>query len=284
MRKFYLLLFALLVGLLALARPGFSADAAAIEKATLMPAEVKVGEQFRLVIDYRLPPGVKLDRSATLKNYAAFNVSAVDEQPGRLTLTMLNDRLQGYALPVRLNYAGKASGALQAGERRLKVAARQNLKDLKPIKDILPTRPWLKILLGLLLVAGLGLLGWLAWRLYNRLRKPPYAPVEAPARRALRRLSEIEPLFKRDQKLYYFEFTAVVREYLGHVRGLPAAEMTSEELKRALTTDEDRLIVRVLAAADLIKFADAAAASERQAEELKLIRAYIDATAPGEVK
>ena len=284
MRKFYLLLFVLLVGLLALTRTGFSADAAAIEKAALKPASVKVGEQFCLVIDYRLPAGAKLDRSATLKNYAGFNVSAVDDAPGRLTLSMLNDRLQGYALPVRLSYAGKASGELKAGDLRLKVAPRQNLKELKPIKDILPTRPWIKILLGLVLVAGLGLLGWLAWRLYNRLRKPPYVPVEAPARKALRRLNEIEPIFKSDQKLYYFEFTAVVREYLGHVRGLPAVEMTSEELKRVLTTDEDRLIVKVLAAADLIKFADATAAPERQAEELKLIRAYIDATAPGEVK
>ncbi|OPZ58411.1 MAG: hypothetical protein BWY87_01466 [Deltaproteobacteria bacterium ADurb.Bin510] len=155
------------------------------------------------------------------------------------------------------------------------------MKDIKPIRDILPAKPWLKILLWLAALAALALIGWLAWRLYARYQKPPYVAVEAPASRALRRLREIEQLFSQDQKRYYFEFSAVVREYLGSVRGIPAAEMTTEELRKALTGTEDSLIVRLLVAADLVKFADAWASPERQAEELALVRAYIDATAPG---
>jgi len=280
LRKFYILLFVLVMGLLLLARPGLSSGAA-ITAARLKPASVKVGDSFALEIDYSLPAGARLDRTATLKHYAGFTPTDFSDAGGRLRLSFLNDRLSAVSVPVRLSYSGAARGELKGQPLRLEVTPRKELKDIEPIRDILPAKPWLRIVLWLATLAALALLGWLAWWLYRRFSKPPYAPLEKPASRALRRLCEIERLFAVDQKHYYFEFSAIVREYLGQVRGVPAAEMTSEELKQVLTSDEDRLIVRLLTAADLIKFADAIATSERQAEELALIRAYIDATAPG---
>lgn len=141
-----------------------------------------------------------------------------------------------------------------------------DIKDIVPVKDGIGD--WWKYLLGLVLLAGLGLLG--SWYFKNRQKgKIEEEIYKTPIEKATTLLNNLEKkeLWQHGEvKEYYSELTDIVRNYIEEAIEIPAMESTTSELIEGLKVASqkkkmklsketiDNLFV-VLKQADLVKFA-----------------------------
>lgn len=141
-----------------------------------------------------------------------------------------------------------------------------DIKDIVPVKDGIGD--WWKYLLGLVLLAGLGLLGY--WYFKNRQKgKIEEEIYKTPIEKATTLLNNLEKkeLWQHGEvKEYYSELTDIVRNYIEEAIEIPAMESTTSELIEGLKVASqkkkmklsketiDNLFV-VLKQADLVKFA-----------------------------
>lgn len=175
------------------------------------------------------------------------------------------------------------SQPLQAHVVSLVPPEAQGVRDLAPLVEFpAPLWPWILLVAGVLLVAGL-----LAYRAWRKRQVPatasgPIAParVRTPYEEAverLERLKESDPADPETIKPYYVELSDLLRHYLARRTGINAMESTTRELVRALDTrsalarDDVRRIRALLELADLVKFADARPPADRS-------RAAVDET------
>jgi len=125
--------------------------------------------------------------------------------------------------------------------------------------------PGLKGVLGYtLLVLGLGGLGYLAWRLFRKLRRAVQLRRMSPRERALFELAELmarDLVGHHQVKEFYFELTMIVRAYIERAHEIRAPEQTTEEFLVVVSADArfSRDVVKCLRefmqAADLVKYA-----------------------------
>lgn len=144
-----------------------------------------------------------------------------------------------------------------------------------PVPLLVPT--WAPALRALAAAAALAL-ALLAGRILRararaRARPPPPEPPDA---RLARRLDALGARGAPPRE-HYFELSAIVREWVGAVTGLPALELTTAELAgRLAAAVEPRVnghaLVAFLETADLVKFADDDASPERCAASLAWAR------------
>ena len=141
-----------------------------------------------------------------------------------------------------------------------------DIKDIVSVKDGIGD--WWKYLLGLVLLAGLGLLGY--WYFKNRQKgKIEEEIYKTPIEKATTLLNNLEKkeLWQHGEvKEYYSELTDIVRNYIEEAIEIPAMESTTSELIEGLKVASqkkkmklsketiDNLFV-VLKQADLVKFA-----------------------------
>ena len=110
-----------------------------------------------------------------------------------------------------------------------------------------------------LLAAGAGLVIWRVRRKLAVIDKKQLSPREL-AHLDFQRLEQ-EQLSQRDVKLFYVELTGVVRRYIERTTNVRAAEQTTEEFLRAISSgdtfprDERQRLKSFLESADLVKFA-----------------------------
>jgi hypothetical protein len=163
-----------------------------------------------------------------------------------------------------------------------------------PLRDIAPPAP--------LLVRSWRAVGWaaaalaaaaLAWAAIARLRRRARTAAEPvppppPEVRFARRLDALEAaaLPRRGEvQEYFFRLSEIVREYLGALTGIPALDLTTEELIDALGRDPDpRLDLRSLRAfsegVDLVKFARAPAGEPECGKAIAFARELLERTTP----
>lgn len=251
-----------------------------------------VGDTVILTLDYRLPEGATLPSPPEVKGLEGLTLIGRELNAGRIRLRLLVDRLEPWhSGPIVLGYIGGdgRAGALETGPVSLSV--RSILGEdpasatLRPIQDILPLRPrWLQIVPWILggvavLVAAGGVLFWKRRRRVPTLLATAMDPPHVTARSALEAL-EASGLFEKGRvKAFYYEFSQILRQYLGVLRGFPAAEYTTEEIARSLRQGPDGRVLPLLRAADLVKFSDAVPSIARKEEHVREALAFIEETA-----
>lgn len=140
-------------------------------------------------------------------------------------------------------------------------------RPLKPIFDF--AAAWWPWLLGLLVLGGAG---WYLYRLYARrmdeqeeepepFRETPFRDPLKELASTLRQLENVSLESKRDFERFYISLGDAIRSYFEDLYEIPALEMTSGEILRALRSEKvDEDLVRatrlVLNEADLVKFAN----------------------------
>ena len=141
-----------------------------------------------------------------------------------------------------------------------------DIKDIVAVKDGIGD--WWKYLLGLLLLAGLGALGY--WYFKKRQKEKTEEEVyKTPIEKATNLLNNLEKkeLWQHGEvKAYYSELTDIVRNYIEEAIEIPAMESTTSELieglkiasrkkKMKLSQETIENLFVVLKQADLVKFA-----------------------------
>lgn len=173
--------------------------------------------------------------------------------------------------PMAITWKDPVTGEDQWFPTKPVVLAAKPLQQEAPGKDIAAARgpvwiyPGLKGILGYTLAGvGLAALGYLAWRLFRKVRRAVQLRRLSPRERALFELAE---LMARDLvghnrvKEFYFELTMIVRAYIERAHAIRAPEQTTEEFLAAVSADPrfTREVVRRLRefmqAADLVKYA-----------------------------
>ena len=165
------------------------------------------------------------------------------------------------------------------------------LRDIKP-QAVLPIPLWWPWLLaGLLLLAGIG---WLGWRWYQtRLGQGEEIPTEPPDLRpayqiALDELVHIQKLnlpAQQQFKTHYTLVTDVLRRYLEAAYHIPCLDRTTPEVRRALQraampSPEKAAFLTLLSEADFVKFAQAEPSLETADLLPERARQFVLATKP----
>jgi hypothetical protein len=152
----------------------------------------------------------------------------------------------------------------------------------RPARDVMAAPPvlWPWIVGGLLLVA------LLLWMLRRRLRRRPMAShsgkgAHADAQRDFARIEELDLLAAGERGRYVALHIDVLREYLAARIPEAALSLTSTELLAVLSKDAPvplPRLVPVLAAADLIKYADRPVTDARARELASETRGIVEST------
>ena len=254
---------------------------------------VPVGGVVWLTLDYRLPQGGRLPDKPEIKGIEDISVLKLMVEPGQIRIQLLADKVGPWQSdPIGLVYLDELDQRQELTTRPISIQITSNLNekgqeaDLRPIRDIVPIKSiwqsyliWLAAIVILALI-GLGLFWW-----YKRKLKPegPAEYVEPPDVRARRELQGLEKqqYFEKGQvKTHYFFFSEILRHYLEAIRNFPAAEYTTEEIARHISTEQDRQLIPLLQQADLVKFADRVPTRARKEEDIKIALAYIRKTGP----
>jgi hypothetical protein len=153
----------------------------------------------------------------------------------------------------------------------------------QPAKDVLgANRLWWPILLALLLaaLAAAALYAW--WRRRTPAEAPAVpVPAVAPRDAALARLDELQRsdlLSCGELKPFYQQLTEVLRHYVATLDAAWGVDLTTTELSSRMRSRggaEVLELVRILGAADLVKFAQAHRPAEVAAQDLVAARDWV---------
>ncbi len=215
-----------------------------------------------------------------------------DQRPARTPVQPLADRAAPQGDPGSIESGAKAvpagaspDGGMPGPGETSPDGGMTDIIDIRPLQppgfDIASLAPaGIGLLAALLLIGGFLLFHHRKRRL--RARVSLELPPEQTALAALREISDPGLL---DGKVFYYRLSAVLRRYIEQRFGIPALEMTVEEMGPVLdqlTADRD-LIRKVRAMfADMapILYADQGARDARMEEHLALSMNFVEATVP----
>jgi hypothetical protein len=174
----------------------------------------------------------------------------------------------------------------QTGDHASGMETMTDIHDINPLVAVpSPLSPWVIALwVGLfILAAGLIFGGWFLWK---KRKKPRVQEVEAmlsPEDEAFSKLQGLSP-DTTDGKAFYFQLSAIFREYLHGRFDIDGLEMTTEELLphvevMALERDLKREMKRFLVSGDPVKFAGAPAHRDMMTRDLDFVRGVVEKTA-----
>lgn len=269
--------------------------------AAIAPDTVRVGDVFRAALRVDLPPGYRVEfpdslavgepiepagrprESAETLPDGRRRVTAVYPlsawRPGAATLPTVAVRLVG----------PDGERTVEARLPRLMVRSvlPPDTTGLRPrgLKDVLgASRTWWPLFMALLVgaVAVGGLVYW--WRRAARPVPVPIGPPIPPRERALAALDRARAsgLVEAGRyKPFYSLVTAAVRLYLDEVNRDWGAELTTTELveraERGMDPEAAAALARLLASADLVKFARRRPTPEEAFEDWAAARAWVQA-------
>ncbi len=260
-----------------------------IEKST-----ARIGDTLWVTLRYEIPENAKLPESGGLGGLEALTVIEHKTEANQIKIRFLVDQLESFDLgPFSLTYIDPQNNQQQTTTDPITITVLSNLGEkpqdaaLKPIEDIISTQSrWLWYLSwasGAILLLGI-LSGLLYWRKKRRINDMQTAMEDPPHVKAHKEIETLiaSGLFERgDVKAFYYIFSETIRRYMESIRRFPAAEMTTEEIARAIKTEpSDQRILPLLRQADLVKFADLVPDSYRKDQDILMARTYIQQTRP----
>lgn len=241
----------------------------------------KIGAQFTLSLTVKTKPNSqvvfpKIKNMGSLEVIESYPIDTVKEESRyelikKYGLTQFDSgKYVLPRIPVLIDKKQFFSDSLKVEVFNVKVdTLKQKMYDIKPIMQAeRPFGNWWKYLLGVLLLAGLGILGYFYWK-KNKKDRTGEIVYNTPIEKATSLLSLLEKkqlLEKGEIKEYYSEMTDIARDYIEEAIEIPAKESTTSELifalrnasnkkKMKLSKDTLESLERVLKQADLVKFA-----------------------------
>lgn len=163
--------------------------------------------------------------------------------------------------------------------------AMTDIHDIRPLRAPGPDLRPLLYGLAALLAAALTAVAVYLWKRRRRRLKGGVAPGLPPDAAALSALDELADVDGIDGRLFYFRLSAVLRRYFYERYGIPAPEMTTEELFPEidrLGVDRDRAasLKQLFLDAEPVKYAGRFAAVDRMKQDLDFARIFIRETVP----
>jgi hypothetical protein len=159
-----------------------------------------------------------------------------------------------------------------------------DIHDIKPVLHIAGPWIWWAAMVAALVLAAI--LAWWLYRRRGRVQAPEAHRQPSPQEQACALLEALgsEAI---EGRAYYFRLSTILRRYIEQRFGIPAAEMTLEELlpcieRLPLPVDLARQLEMFCRAAEPIKFAAAPADPERMATDLIFARSFVQRTAATE--
>ncbi|HID31068.1 MAG TPA: hypothetical protein EYP19_13845 [Desulfobacterales bacterium] len=266
--------------------PGLSAS---LDRESARPGAIVV-----LTLSYRLPEGGHLPEKVEIQGLEGLTVLNLEVTPEQIRIKILVDRLDTWKTgPLSLPYLDKAGETHALTADGVSIPLISNLGEkpaeaqLRPIQGIIPTKsvwlrylPWSAGVLSVLLALA-GVMWWRKKRRRESVFAEVFDPPDIKARRAIEQL-EAQGLFEKGEaKGFYFRLSEILRQYLEALRGFPAAEFTTEEIASRVDNEQDRLLIRLLREADLVKFADTIPTPAKKEEAVDTAISYIKETGSG---
>lgn len=277
-------------------------------QAAILPRDITVGDVFHAAIRVEVPAGAQLsapdvlalpeDLEQTGRREVRFDTVGVPPGSRRATLVypLTAWRPGAYELaPVQLTLLGDGSDAtvtvaLPPFEVTSVLPADTAGVAPRPARDVLgANRLWWPILLALLLAALAAAALWYWWRRRRPAVAEPVvesAPAVLPQAAALALLEELRRsgLVERGElKPFYERLTEALRRYAATVRPEWSTDLTTGELAARMPgrggTAAGELL-RILAGADLVKFARAPATAQDAWRDLDAAIAWVRAAEP----
>jgi hypothetical protein len=255
---------------------------------------VRIGDLVWVTLRYGIPEDAALFGSNAVGGLEQLTVIENITEPDQIKIRFLVDQLESFDLgPFSLTYIDGQNQTREVTTNPLAITVVSNLGEkaegtaLKPIEGIIATRSralsyllWASVVLLLLGIAS----GLVYWRKRRDIRDLEAILEDPPHVKADREIDTLiaSGLFERgDVKAFYYIFSETIRRYMESIRLFPAAEMTTEEIARAVQANPlDQCILPLLKQADLVKFADSVPAPERKDQDILAARTYIRQTRP----
>jgi len=237
-----------------------------------------IGDVFHYQLEVDHPEGYRVHFPDSLQSLGDFIVRDIAHESNRkrsaITYALAVYDTGSHVIPplqVVVNPADNAGDSLhfQSGRIPINILSlvppdSKELKDLKPLMSIPKRLPWL-LALGALAAVVLGVV---VWRKKRTKREPQPAVTPEERRRtahevALSRLEHIRGADypgRGEWKQHFSEISETIRQYFEDRYFVPALEMTTTEVMRALPVqrlpaDISRKIAQLLERSDLVKFA-----------------------------
>jgi len=260
-------------------------------RASLDRESARLGSTVVLDLSYVLPEGSELAPGPEVKGLEGLTVIDIREEPGRIKVWLLLDRLGSWKTgDLSLAYLDRDGSKQELNTEPVSVIILSNLGEkpeeaqLKPVQGIIPLKPvWLKYLPWIAVPAGIllsaaGLFWWSrrirGSRAYGIHQDPPHV-------RAKKQIDtlEAEGLFEKGYvKEFYFRLSEIIRRYLEELRGFPALEYTTQEIAVRVDNEKDRSLIPLLRRIDLVKFSDVIPSQAVKEEEIRMAVSYIQET------
>ena len=244
--------------------------------------KIKIGAQLNLTLKTTVdtlsnvvfPEGTNFGQLEVLESYPTDTVKENDRYilTKRYGLTQFDSGK--YLLPslkVLINDKSFSTDSLFVEVASVKVdTLKQKMYDIKGIAEVKePMGNWWKWLLGILLLAGIGVAIYFYAKKYKRKEKPEEIVYATPIEKAvslLKNLEQKELWQKGEIKDYYSQLTDIARTYIEEEIQVPAMESTTSEViaglrsatvrkKMKVSKETVENLERVLRQADLVKFA-----------------------------
>jgi hypothetical protein len=293
---------ALLIGILlaaAVGAYGQSPQTAVRAHVAVLPRDISVGDVFHVAVRLDLPAGAALAAPDSLAlpddlEQAGRRSLRVDSAAGARRVTVVYPltawRPGSYTLPeVVLGMVANGTRTDVVAEvppfdvRSVLPADTAGIEP-QPAKDVLgANRLWWPILLGLLLLALSAVALYYWWRRRTPIAvAPALMPAIPPRAVALAQLDELqrsELLSRGELKRFYQRLTEVLRHYVASLDGGFGVDLTTSELSlrmRGTGGAEVLELVRILGAADLVKFARARCPVDTAQQDLAAARDWVE--------
>jgi hypothetical protein len=268
-------------------------------QAAVLPQTITVGDVFHVAIRVDLPPGATIAAADSLElpvdlEQAGRRSARVDSVAGVRRVTLLYPltawRPGSYTLPdVTIGVVADAARTevvteVPSFDVRSVLPADTAGIEPQPAKDVLgANRLWWPILLGLLLV-GLAVAALYYWwrRRVPREAVAVQAPAIPPRAVALAQLDELQRsdlLSRGELKLFYQRLTEALRHYVATLDAGFGSDLTTSELSvrmRGAGGAEVLELIRILGAADLVKFARARCPVDIAQQDLVAARGWVE--------
>lgn len=258
---------------------------AQFEEETAVPGDV-----VTLKLSFQLSKGMTFPEKIPIDGLQDFHVMGIDTDDSEILIKLLVDTIDTFDVPslrVMLTHDNgtimtyKSDPVMLSLDLPFDVSETElDVHNIKGIFKINTTKKYiiLAIIALLLLITGLAIWYFIQKRKQKIIEQAYQKLPEEVAFDALRDLNRDAHLFRDNIKAYYFRLTQVLKEYMGQIRDVPVAEMTTEEIALKIKENIDLEMVRLMRKADMIKFADFIPTTAEREEHWKNVWSYVKTT------
>ena len=258
---------------------------AQFEEETAVPGDI-----VTLKLSFQLPKGMTIPEKIPIDGIQDFHIMGVDTGDAEISIKLLVDTIDTFDVPslkVMLTHVNGTVMTYKSDPVMLTLdlpfdesEADLDVRDIKEIYKINTTKKYIiiAIICILLLIIGLAIWYIIKKRKQKRIEQAYQKAPEEFAFDALRDLNRDAHLFRDNVKAYYFRLTQILKEYMGQIRDVPVAEMTTEEIASQVKENIDIEMVRLMRKADMIKFADFIPTTAEREDHWKNIWSYVKTT------